>query len=48
MTDYAFDLSKPITAGKHVIRIENVATQSHEVIFARLLPNKTMQQALCG
>ena len=46
MTDYAFDLSKPITAGKHVIRIENVATQSHEVIFGRLLPNKTMQQAL--
>jgi uncharacterized cupredoxin-like copper-binding protein len=46
MTDYAFDLSKPITAGKHVIRIENLATQSHEVIFGRLLPGKTMQQAL--
>jgi hypothetical protein len=46
MNDYAFDLSKPITAGKHVIRIENLATQSHEVIFGRLLPGKTMQQAL--
>src|SRR4051812_25951933 len=46
MTDYAFDLSAPITAGKHVIRIENVASQSHEVIFGRLLPGKTVQQAL--
>jgi len=46
MTDYAFDLSQPITAGKHVIRIENSATQSHEVVIGRLLPGKTMRQAL--
>jgi len=46
MTDYAFDLSQPITAGKHVIRIENTATQSHEVIIGRLLAGKTMRQAL--
>ena len=46
MTDYAFELSKPISAGKHVVRIENVATQSHEVIIGRLLPGKNMQQAL--
>jgi len=46
LTDYAFDLSKPIVAGKHVIRIENLAAQSHEVVFARLLPGATAQQAL--
>jgi hypothetical protein len=46
MTDYAFDLSQPITPGKHVIRIENTAAQSHEVIVGRLLPGKTMRQAL--
>lgn len=28
MTDYAFELSKPITAGARVIRIENVAAQA--------------------
>jgi uncharacterized cupredoxin-like copper-binding protein len=46
MTDYAFDLSKPIEAGPRVIRIENVATQSHEVVIGRLLPGKTLRQAL--
>lgn len=46
MTDYAFELSKPITAGARVIRIENVAAQSHEVVIGRLLPGKSMRQAL--
>jgi hypothetical protein len=46
MTDYAFDLSKPIEAGPRVIRIENVAAQSHEVVIGRLLPSKTLRQAL--
>ena len=46
MTDYAFDLSKPIEAGPRVIRIENVAAQSHEVVIGRLLPGKTLRQAL--
>jgi uncharacterized cupredoxin-like copper-binding protein len=46
MTDYAFDFSKPIEAGQHVIRIDNAASQSHEVVIGKLLPGKTMQQAL--
>jgi len=40
LNDYTFTLSKPITAGKHTIRIENAASQSHEVEFARLAPGK--------
>jgi hypothetical protein len=46
MTDYAFDLSKPITAGPRIIRIENSATQSHEVVIAQLRAGKTLRQAL--
>ena len=46
MTDYAFALSKPIEAGPRVIRVENAAPQSHEVVIGRLLPKKTLRQAL--
>lgn len=46
LTDYAFDLSKPIAAGTRTIRIENRAAQSHEVVIGRLRPGKTMRQAL--
>jgi uncharacterized cupredoxin-like copper-binding protein len=46
MTDYAFELSKPITAGLRVVRVENTAKQSHEVIVGKLLPGKTMKEAL--
>lgn len=46
MTDYAFDLSKAIEAGPRVIRVENVASQSHEVVIGRLLAGKTLRQAL--
>jgi uncharacterized cupredoxin-like copper-binding protein len=46
LADYGFDLSKPISAGTRIIRIENVATQSHEVVIGRLRPGKTMRQAL--
>jgi hypothetical protein len=41
LTDYAFTLSKPLTAGKHVIRIENAGPQPHEVVLVRLAPGKT-------
>jgi uncharacterized cupredoxin-like copper-binding protein len=44
LVDYAFDLSTPITAGKHVIRIENAAAQPHEVLVAKLEPGKTAMQ----
>lgn len=41
LTDYAYGLSAPITAGKHTIRVTNEARQSHEVLFVRLEPGKT-------
>jgi hypothetical protein len=46
LNDYAFDLSKPIDAGSRVVRIENVATQSHEVVFGQLRAGKTLKQAV--
>lgn len=41
LTDYAYGLSAPITAGTHTIRVTNQAQQSHEVLFVRLAPGKT-------
>jgi uncharacterized cupredoxin-like copper-binding protein len=46
LDDYTFDLSKPITPGRHVIRVENRAPQTHEVVIARLNPGQTAGQAL--
>ena len=43
LTDYAFGLSKPLTAGEHLIRVENGASQAHEVVLVRLAPGKTVQ-----
>jgi hypothetical protein len=43
LNDYSFTTSKPITAGKHTIRIENSGTQSHELLLARLAPGKKAQ-----
>jgi hypothetical protein len=42
LLDYNFQLSTPLTAGSHVIRVDNVASQPHEVLLARLLPGKTL------
>jgi hypothetical protein len=46
LSDYAFGLSKPITAGTHTIRVENTAAQSHEVELIKLAPGKTVQDVL--
>lgn len=35
LRDYAFDLSKPITAGRHVIEVTNAGTQPHELVITR-------------
>jgi hypothetical protein len=40
LNDYTFTTSKPITAGRHTIKIENAASQSHELVLARLAPGK--------
>lgn len=41
MSDYAWDVKAPITAGKHVIRLENSASQDHEMYIVKLEPGKT-------
>ena len=41
MTDYAWKITPEITAGKHIIKIENAAAQSHEMVIAMLAPGKT-------
>ena len=40
--DYSFALSKPLTAGRHVVRVTNDAEQSHEAIIIRLGPGKSI------
>ena len=40
LSDYAFQFSTPLTAGRHVIEVRNIATQHHEVIFVKLAPGK--------
>jgi hypothetical protein len=39
--DYTWDLSAPITAGTHTIRVENAGPQLHEVTIWQLAPGKT-------
>lgn len=36
--DYNFDLDKPLTAGRHTIRVVNKASQAHEAFIAKLAP----------
>jgi hypothetical protein len=40
LKDYSFTMSKPITAGKHTIRIESSGDQSHELQLVRLAPGR--------
>jgi hypothetical protein len=43
LTDYDFQLSQPLTAGRHVVRVENAGAQAHEVVIAALAPGKTLK-----
>lgn len=40
LKDYVFDIAPELTAGKHVLKIENTAEQSHEIFLAKLEPGK--------
>jgi uncharacterized cupredoxin-like copper-binding protein len=40
LTDYAWEITPAITAGKHILRLENKAAQSHEMFIAQLEPGK--------
>jgi hypothetical protein len=43
LSDYAFTLSKPLAAGKQLIKVENGASQPHEVVLVQLAPGKTIE-----
>jgi hypothetical protein len=44
LLDYDFVMSKPLTAGRHVIQVHNGASQTHEVVVAQLLPGRTIRE----
>jgi hypothetical protein len=44
LSDYKFGLSKPLTAGHHVIQVTNDAAQDHEVLFVKLAPGATTKK----
>jgi len=41
LADYKFESSRPLTAGHHVILVENAAQQPHELVLVQLAPGKT-------
>lgn len=41
LADYSFTLSTPLTAGHHVIRVDNSGPQIHELVLVQLPPGKT-------
>jgi hypothetical protein len=41
MTEYSYQLSGPVSAGRHLIRVENRGAQPHEADLIRLGPGKT-------
>jgi hypothetical protein len=45
MSDYAWVVTPAITAGKHIIRLENNAVQPHEMFIVRLEKGKTPLEA---
>jgi hypothetical protein len=42
LKDYTFDLSTPLTPGRHVIRVENSGPQWHELALVKFAPGKSM------
>jgi FtsP/CotA-like multicopper oxidase with cupredoxin domain len=43
LVDYGFQLSQPLTAGPHMIRVTDRAEQPHEVVIWQLAPGKTVE-----
>lgn len=46
LSDYTFAFSKPLAAGRRVLRVTNVAAQPHEVFIAKLAPGKSAAELL--
>jgi hypothetical protein len=42
LTDYKFGSSRPLTAGRHVVLVQNDARQPHELVLLQLAPGKTV------
>jgi len=42
LKDYEFNFDKPLTAGRHTIKVTNSAAQDHEIELIRLEPGKTI------
>ncbi len=42
LVDYDFQISKPLTAGKRTILVENGGPQPHEVVLLKMAPGKTI------
>jgi hypothetical protein len=43
LSDYTFTLSKPLAVGRQMIKVENTASQPHEVVLVQLAPGKTIE-----
>src|SRR5919108_4477059 len=41
LVDYAFNFDKPLTPGRHTIKVTNPAPQDHEIQLVRLAPGKS-------
>jgi hypothetical protein len=46
LSDYTWSLSAPLTPGTHTVKYENTAQQPHEMVFLRLEPGKTAEDAM--
>jgi hypothetical protein len=46
LSDYSFETSQPLHAGRQVIEVRNNGPQLHEVELIRLAPGKTQQEVL--
>jgi hypothetical protein len=43
LVDYDFQLSKPLTPGKHTVLVENAGPQPHELVLLKLAPGKKVE-----
>ena len=46
LSDYKFDFSAPLTAGKHTLKLVTAPGQPHEFTFFQLMPGKTADDLL--
>jgi hypothetical protein len=43
LRDYAFDISPALTAGRHTVKVDNIAQQDHEFFLFKLDSGKTAE-----